>query len=348
MPKIVIDTSPLHELNNLRGVGTYVRELVTALREFDNDYSFELIDKPQSYTADLVHYPFFDLFFNTLPLRKQAKTVVTIHDVIPLVYPDFYPPGIKGTIRFQLQKLALKSVSAIITDSNISALDINSHLGIQSNQIHPIYLAAPTAFSRATPVEVTESKKLFNLQRPYLLYVGDINYNKNIPTLIKAYAHFTKTHDLVMVSRAMSADIPEARHIKHVVDDLGLNSSIHFLTKIPTHPVSIMVGLYGGAEFYLQPSLYEGFGLPVLEAMTCGAPVISTNGGSLPEIVGDAALICEPNQESLEKTIHHALSLTEEGRQHYIDSGFKKAASFRWSKTARQTMLVYQSVINNS
>ena len=128
--KVAIDVSPLKNANRYRGVGIYTQQLVKSLQSLNiSNFSCQLIeDKTMVKDSDLIHYPFFDLFFLTLPLKKEKPTVVTIHDVIPLVFSEHYPVGLRGAFKFQIQKNSLKNVRAVITDSENSKKDIFKYL----------------------------------------------------------------------------------------------------------------------------------------------------------------------------------------------------------------------------
>lgn len=339
---VAIDTSPLNSLSMDRGIGVYAKELISALEEYPDLVSVIHIQKPSTFQADLIHYPFFDLFFHTLPIRRQLPTVVTIHDVIPLVFKRVYPPGIKGTIRNLLQLYALKSAEAVITDSNTSALDIASLLDYPAHKTHAIYLAANSQFSPPKPSAIKKYQAKFAFTRPYFLYVGDINYNKNVNALIEAFTAHSQTHDLVLVCKALANPIPEALAIKALITRLELNQKIHILSGLSE---SELAYLYASAEAYVQPSLYEGFGFPVLEAQKSGALVISSTAGSLSEIMGEGTLQAKPTVESLQAAMSQAIRLKKNEREHRINQGFVNAKRFSWSLTAKQTIAVYQSAL---
>src|SRR5690606_743268 len=138
--------------------------------------------------VDIIHYPYFDPFFLTLPLKKRVKTIVTVHDLTPLVFPDAFPAGIKGKLSWQVQKYSLKSASAIIADSEASKKDIIRLTGIDSNKIHVVYLAAGEEFERLqlSDTRNKELRKKYKLPENFLLYVGDVTWNKNLPRLLDA------------------------------------------------------------------------------------------------------------------------------------------------------------------
>ncbi|KKT98062.1 MAG: Glycosyltransferase [Microgenomates group bacterium GW2011_GWB1_45_17] len=135
----------------------------------------------------------------------------------------------------------------------------------------------------ATPkTDVDAVLKKYNIPEKYLLYVGDINYNKNLPALLRAFSTLSQNLHLVMVGRSLNnIEIPEGRWIHDTIQEKGIAQRVHLLTDIPKHPATELAALFTGASAYVQPSLYEGFGLSVLDAMQCGALVISSTGGFL-------------------------------------------------------------------
>ena len=140
--KVVIDISPLQTGHKTRGIGIYTRELSQGLRKVDKINSYILTTRPhQVKQVSLIHYPYFDLFFHTLPIQKRTRTVVTIHDVIPLIFPLWFKPGLRGRFHLFLQKLALKKVDAVITDSHNSKTDIVKYLKVPADKIHVVHLA---------------------------------------------------------------------------------------------------------------------------------------------------------------------------------------------------------------
>lgn len=341
--KVAIDTSPLKSGHSTRGIGYYTRYLLDSLTKYCPEVT---IVKDTIAGADIVHYPFFDLYFLTLPLRKPKPTVVTIHDVIPLVFADKFPAGHKGRLKLQLQKFSLSSAKAIITDSYHSKVDITKYLGIHENKVHVAYLAVDEKFCKLDEQTKQKMKDKYSLPDIFFLYIGDVNYNKNIPNLIRA---FTKLpHDqahLVLVGKAFeNKNIPEVQEINHLIEHSEKLHQIHVLGFVPDEDI---VALYNLATAYVQPSLYEGFGLPVLEAMQCGTPVISSDRSSLKEIIGDTALVIDPEDKG---SIRHAFQKVlddEPLRQDLSQRGLIQAQKFTQKNFATQTVNVYQEVYEN-
>jgi glycosyltransferase involved in cell wall biosynthesis len=169
MSKITINVSKLHSANKTRGIGIYANALVNSLSKVTSTHQYSLATKKSLLKyADLIHYPFFDLFFLTLPLRQLTKSVVTIHDVTPLVFLKQFKPGIRGKAKLKIQLHALKNVDAIITDSNNSKNDIIKYLKVSSEKIYVVYLGVSDEFKPKT-IKST-------INKPYILYVGDVNY----------------------------------------------------------------------------------------------------------------------------------------------------------------------------
>jgi len=370
--KVAIDISPLKSSHAVRGVGSYTKNLVEALeqegkrpacrrgRVKEQELKIDFIDfRDQQYNNlaikqfDIVHYPFFDLFFLTLPLKKITKTIVTIHDVIPLVFPEHYPPGIKGKLKFQIQKFSLQGTSAVITDSENSKKDIVKYLSYPEEKIHVVYLAPGKEFKKlsreAGSCSAGEIRRKYNLPEKFVLYVGDVNWNKNIQGLIRAFAQLQQTTDnigysigLVLVGKAFKDEgLEETKEILQLIKKLGLEERILRLGWVSEED---LVKIYNLAIVYCQPSFYEGFGLPVLEAMACGCPTVVAKTSSLPEICEEAAIMVNPeNIDDIAKGLDKVI-----GDQKICDTIIKKgldqAKKFSWEKTAKETINVYRKV----
>lgn len=347
MINVLIDTSPLRNQNAIRGVGVYTRSLIAALKQEANIKVLEdEAELSEGEKLDVVHYPFFDLFFDTLPVLKKAPTVVTIHDVIPLVYPDQYSSGKKGKLKLVKQVLALKTAGAIITDSEASKQDIHKILKIDLDKIHVVYLAANPELKAAKDAEIEQVKKTYELPDKYILYVGDINYNKNIPQLIKSLKFIPEDVHLVCVGKNFYPhDIPEWQWIETQIAMTDVPNRVHFITNLESDALNTLAAFYSGAMAYVQPSLYEGFGLPVLEAMQCRTPVVSTKTSSLIEVAGEHAVMTEPEAESLAEGINQVLNFAKTRREQLIREAFKWSQTFSWSETAKKTIAVYQNLV---
>ena len=342
--KIVFSSRPLLSGSKTRGVGVYTRELVSALqKDFSRD-SFSVTDgNVYKSGADLVHFPYFDPYFLTLPYKKPIPTVVTIHDVIPLRFPEHFPAGYRGKLKFILQKKSLTNVAHILTDSSSSKADIITYLGIASSQITVVPLAG--SLVRATKTIEDEIAREYNLPSKYLLYVGDINWNKNVTGLIEAFSRLNqKSLHLVLVGKVFAdkPNIPEYRAVMSKVSHADLHDRVHLLGYVPTHHLPY---IYRHATLYIQPSWYEGFGLPVLEAMREGCPVLSSGNGSLREVGGEAVSYFDPSDmSSFVESIKSLLAKPSE-RKRISELGLARAKEFSWEKTAQLTYEVYEKIL---
>ena len=175
-----------------------------------------------------------------------------------------------------------------------------------------------------------EIKTKYDLNQSYFLYVGDINYNKNLPGLLEIFAKMPADCLLVLVSRTLRRDNPVAAFLWQQIDKLGIEKQLRVLNNVGNNE---MCSLYSGALWYVQPSLYEGFGLPILEAQACECPVISTTGGSLKEICADSCL----NYDLLLKS-------TDIDRDPFIEKGRHNQRRFSWEKTVNNMKEVYETV----
>lgn len=346
MIKVGIDNSPLNNQNAFRGVGRYTKNLI---EEIEKKQGIEVVIgkwKDIQENVDLIHFPYFDLFFHTLPIIKKKKTVVTIHDCIPLVFPECYPSGIKGKISFFLQKISLKTVDGVITDSESSKKDIVKFLDYPEEKIDVVYLAADPRYKNIKMEEKkkAEIRKKYGLNEKFGLYVNDVNYNKNLPGLIKAFNEVKDNLQLVLVGKAFeNQNLPEIKNILGLIDTLKLNDKIKILGFVPDED---LIFLYNMTEVYCQPSFYEGFGLQILEAMACGSPVVTGNVSSMPEVSGDAGILVNPNDvrdiaEGINKVISNPAF-----RSKMIKLGFDQAKKFSWVKTAEETIKCYEKVLS--
>lgn len=354
--RVAINVTPLKSAHKNRGIGYYTDNLVENLKKDQNMKIFTFLDTTELKEVDIIHYPWFDFFFHTLPLRRVAPTVVTIHDVIPLIFKEHYPVGLKGKINFLLQKAALKNCQAFITDSDASKQDIIKHLKLESEKVFPIPLAAEERFKLLTDTKLLYAKRKLNLPDRYLLYVGDANWVKNIPFLIKAFRKLknisSDMNDLklilvggVFLKRVNDINHPELESLKlanKLIEEQGLEESI---VRVGNLEKDELAAFYNLASAYVQPSFYEGFGLPVLEAFACGVPVVCSNGGSLPEVGGDAALFFNPQNLNqfinLLREVLQNMSL----REKLIKLGLKQAEKFSWQKVVDETKAVYMKIL---
>ena len=352
--KIAVDVSPISKSSNsahkVRGVGAYINLLVENLPKYDkkNEYVF-VEDKKFPADADLIHYPYFDPFFITLPLHSNKKFVVTVHDLTPLVFPEHFLVGVRGRAKWLVQKHLLHKASRVIVDSECSGRDVRDIGGIREEKIRVVYLSADKAFKKTSNVNSQLSiVKKFSLPENFLLYVGDATWNKNLPRLIEAVKK-TK-HKLVLVGKvwppAQRASGPEGEvnsnpwnsDLRKVLNDIENDEQFIRLGFVSNED---LVKIYNLATAIIMPSIYEGFGLPVLEAMSSGCPVITTRGGSLPEVAGDAVLYVDPESEtSIKEGIERMFSEPKLWDE-LSKKGFEQAKKFSIEKMMRDLINIY-------
>lgn len=342
--RIHISTKPLHQASQVRGVGVYTRQLVDALTKNFPDDKYYLTDRPNT-QVDLVHYPYFEPFFLTLGAYHSTPFVVTVHDLIPLKYPFAFPPGLRGKLKWQLQKLLVRKSAHIITDSSASGTDIQTILQIPEDRLSVVPLAPSLGVATK---EIKQAAKLkYRLPKSFALYVGDINWNKNIPGLIREYSSLPNSSlHLFLVGQAFTSTstTPEALAIQKAVSQSGKADKIHLLGFLSP---ADLASLYSLATIYIQPSWDEGFGLPVLEAMAAGCPVLCSNRGSLREVGGEAVSYFDPAMLGDLAARLSELINSPARRQKLIIQGKKHIKQYSWDKTAELTHAVYEKVLGD-
>lgn len=326
-----------------RGIDVYTRRLSEHIsKALPHESLIVSRDVASNRGVNLIHYTFFDPFFLTLWRKVPRNTayIVTVHDLIPIRFPDHFPSGIRGKIKYQLQKIALKKSVAIITDSEASRKDIAKYIGYPEDRIHVVPLAAGS-ISATVALGKTISKE-YKLPSSYILYVGDINWNKNVVGLINAFSKIADNKtSLVLVGKAFAGSImtPELKAVKEAIDNSPKKHLIKKLGFVPTHHLS---AIYKGAMLYVQPSWYEGFGFPVIEALSQGTPVLSSNQGSLPEVGGEYAHYFDPNIPNELSDMLQKIISNRELRTAYQAAGIVWAKKFSWKNVAKDTLDVYE------
>jgi len=352
--KVAINTTPLKTAHRDRGIGYYTRNLLKLLKSDNSIEVQEFTKLSELKDVDVVHYPWFDFFFHSLPIVKSFPTVVTMHDAVPLIFRKHYPTGLKAKFNLNLQKLALRSCKHILTDSITSKNDIINFLKIKKEKISVIYLAANKDFKTLSDASLTHIKRKYNLPNQFLLYVGDANWVKNLPFLIEGFNEIVKTPNLkglklvliggVFLKKVENINHPELESLKTVnrlIDKLKLENEVIRPGNLEKEE---LVGFYNLATVYIQPSLYEGFGLPILEAFSCGTPVICSNRGSLPEVAGDAAVFFDPtNINQFESIVTEILS-SKSLQAKLSKLGLRQAENFSWHKVIEETKKIYAKV----
>lgn len=340
--KIAIDVSPLETGHKVRGVGMYTRHLVDALKSSGGKHTYEYFSGRQTVPkdADIVHYPYFDPFFLTLPVVKRRPTVVTVHDLIPLVFPDKFPSGIRGRVKWEIQKNSLLGVSRIITDSDTSKQDVVRITGYSTHRIDTVYLA-PTM--PPVPVRSGVMKPKRSSGRKYIIYVGDVNWNKNVPGLLRAFSQIQGTFpdiSLTLVGGAFAnTDLRETKAIIGLIGQLKLENRVSMPGRVTDEELG---KLYRAALCLVVPSFYEGFGIPVLDAMASGCPVVLADNSSLSEIKGPSVPVNADDPGSIASGISTILSQTQRKRDELCSAGYSWVKKFSWRTVAAQTIASYE------
>jgi glycosyltransferase involved in cell wall biosynthesis len=359
--KIAIDISPLktgHFLQHrVRGTGFYLENLKSFFlkRYPDNKYIFFTRGEKLPDDVDIVHYPYFEPFFLTLPIFSKNKKIVTVHDLTPLVFPNHFKAGLRGNLKWQIQKLALKNADAIITDSESSKKDIIKFAGIDSGKIKVVYLAAGEEFVEIQDLrsKIQDLRRKYKLPQKFALYVGDATWNKNLPRLIEAASKINVP--LVMVGKALIDKVTDTENpwnkdlirVQDMIQELRSKNQEQVI-RLGFVPSGDLVALYNAATLLVMPSVYEGFGLPILEAMSCGCPVVASKEGSLAEVVGEAGEYVDPyDVESISEGIKKVFD-DPDLQKELSQKGIIQSRKFTWNKTAEETMRVYEAVVGNA
>lgn len=355
MIKVAVNINPLKTAHKNRGIGYYTYYLIEYLKK-SNDISLHTFNQiSEIKDVDIIHYPWFDFFFHTLPIIKKAPTIVTIHDVIPLIFKDHYPIGTKGQINFFLQRLALKSCKAFVTDSQISKNDISKYLKINKDKINVTPLGVNDSFKLLSTNKKLFIKRKYSLPDRFVLYTGDANWVKNIPLLIEGLKLLKEDPNFkdvklvlvggVFLKKIDNIDHPELLSLKKVNELIIMLDLEKEVLRLGQIDVQSLVGVYNLASVYVQPSFYEGFGLPVLEALSCGTPVVCSTGGSLSEIAGSVGIYFNPkNTGQLVSILKDVIS--DKSLQIKLSNlGLKQANKYSWEKTAEETIKVYHANI---
>lgn len=286
---------------------------------------------------DLVHYPYF-----AAPLVCRARVVLTLHDLIPITLEPYRGSFAVRAYSF-LVATAAKRAAGIIADSDFTRRDIVRVLKIPDHRIRVVHLAASENYTATIDRRFVEAVRLkYGLDADYVFYLGGLDVRKNVGRLIHAFATVKRQMGgdvkLAIAGKPMSNSLLFPR-LTDVIEEEKLGDGVVFLGQVPEEDCPL---LYNGARLFVYPSLYEGFGLPPLEAMACGTPVICSNTSSLPEVVGDAAITVDPTSvDALAEAIQRVLG--NEGLQAELrEKGLARARQFSWRKTAEQTLAAFE------
>jgi glycosyltransferase involved in cell wall biosynthesis len=277
------------------------------------------------------------------PKNTTCKIVVTIHDLIPYFLPEMVRPSFLKRFISEMPEIIAGS-DQIITVSHSAKQDIIKLFQVNPDKIAVVPSAPAANYHRLPPVAVTAALwQKYRIKRPYILYVGGLNPRKNVAELIYAYSKINRelpNGQLLIIPGA------EGRHLQKLhslVEALDLEANVIFPGFVVSDDLPLF---YNGANLFVYPSLYEGFGLPPIEAMACGVPVITANTSCLPEIVGDAALLVNPyNTLKLAETMWQVLNNPELAAS-LITKGLSHCQKYTWAANAAQILEIYRNTIN--
>ncbi len=286
-----------------------------------------------------------DLFHATehlLPRFSAIRTVFTLHDLIFLFHPETHKPMNRWFLTLMMPRF-LRAADAVIAVSECTKRDAVRAYGIPEEKITVIYEGVSPRFRPADPAAIAAVRQKYGLPEHFILYVGTIEPRKNLTALLEAFANLQSAiGNLHLVFVGKKGWLYEGffRRLR----ELGLEERVHFTGYVPDEDLPV---LYSAADLFVFPSLYEGFGLPVLEAMACGVPVVCSNTSSLPEVAGDAALLVDPTDvRALAAAMERAL--TDQALRATLRArGLERARRFTWEEAARRTLEVYRQVSRN-
>ena len=284
---------------------------------------------------DLIHNPGQFL----IPPLKGIKIVTTIHDLTPVLFPQYHFPFRTWSNKIFLP-LIIRKTSAIIVDSVNTKRDIFQFYNISEEKITVINCAADSCFSKKSVEEVLEWKKKRGYNDPYILFVGTIEPRKNIHTLLDAFSIIGDRYNnlqLILAGSPGWKSDPIYAEIKYN----RFKDRIKLLNYVPYEELPL---LYNGAIAFIFPSWYEGFGFPPLEAMQCGTPVVSSKSSSLPEIIGEGGIMINPHNISEFSDAICKIIDDDSFRNEQIKYGLSRAKKFSWQETAAKTAEVYERI----
>lgn len=355
------------------GIGQYILRLTQALAQIDPDDQFTIFKSRKDpttivrqsnfkserlwtpnhhrferftmsmelspFTLDVLHSPDF-----IPPARMRCPSVITVHDLAFLLYPRFLTR--ESARYYGLVDLAARQADHIIAVSESTKRDTVRLLGVPENKITVIHEAAHPIFSPMTnEIELARVREHYRLPNNFILFVSTVEPRKNLPMLLRAFKRLRDNYKSNAVLAVAGNRGWLFEQVDQVLAELNLEDAVRFLGGVPNEE---LVYLYNAAKLFVFPSFYEGFGLPPLEAMACGTPVIVSNVSSLPEVVNDAGLLIHPEDvEELTVAMWRVLS-DENLRNELRAKGLRRAQTFSWQRAAKETLAVYRKVVENN
>jgi glycosyltransferase involved in cell wall biosynthesis len=284
---------------------------------------------------DLLHAPGY-----CAPRRPGVPVVLTVYDLVAIRHPELARRSNALHYRWRLPRSA-RSAARVIVPLRCVAEEVESCLGVHPDRIRILPLGVDDSFSPPSEDELTATRAQFGLERPYILFVGNLEPKKNLPTLLRAFARLVGAglpHDLVLAGKPGW----KCRDVRRLPEALGIAERVRMLGYVDG---AHLRGLYGAADVFAFPSLVEGFGLPPLEAMACGTPAVTSDIPALRETLGDAAERVAPTDvEALACALRRAIE-DSALRDRLRAAGLARAATFTWRRAAEATRAVYREVV---
>lgn len=349
--RIVIDTQAT--VGQKSGIGHYADGLIRHLDQSRHTYFFLKPDRTRdlntadrifweamrlplqarSAKADLIHTVGF-----SAPLIRSCKVVSTVHDLIGLIYSDHLSPWSRFYWKRWLPH-SFRKADHLIASSENTKRDILKFLHYPEHRISVIPLAVDRRFKKMDEESAYRTLKNYFMFDQFILNVGTLEPRKNLKNLILAYAMLNKdlrkSYPLIVVGK-IGWGVGE---LHQLIKSANVEEDVHFIDYVPDED---LVSFYNGATLFIYPSLYEGFGLPVLEAMSCGTAVIASNVSSLPEVTGDAALLIDPLKPKEIADAIKSLLLNRSLRESMESRGLEQSTLFSWERVAKMTTEVYE------
>ena len=363
--RIGIDARKLHDF----GIGTYIRNLLRQLARQDHDTEFVVLCRPEDRAAiaafgqnltpvpersgnytitEQLAIPFslkrhgvtlFHAPHYVLPALVRCRSVVTIHDVIHLMFPQYLPNPL--ALRYARTSItgAARRATKVLTVSESSKRDILRFVDIAPEKIDVIYNAYDERFGIEPQEEdVVRVRERYQLHDEFVLYAGNVKPHKNLERLIEAF-YLVRKRGLDHLKLVLIGDeISRYAALRRAVHQHQLHKYVRFLGYMPETTLAVMYRLAG---VFVFPSLYEGFGLPPLEAMASGTPVVTSNLSSLPEVTGDAAVLIDPYDPSAIADGIHRVLTDEDLRRDLREKGLARAQQFSWEQSVRRVREIY-------
>ena len=366
--RIGIDARKLHDF----GIGTYIRNLLRHLARIDGQTEFVIFCRPEdretlaavgenfrpvpessgNYSlAEQVKIPWairregvtlFHAPHYVLPPLVGCRSVVTIHDVIHLMFPQYLPNRLALSYAKWSITQAARRATRVMTVSESSKRDILRFVDTEPGKIDVIYNAYDERFAiEPREAEVVRVRERYQLTDEFVLYAGNVKPHKNLERLIDAFALVRKRGLDHLKLVLIGDEISKYTALRRAVHQHQLHKYVRFLGYLPEETLAVMYRLAG---VFVFPSLYEGFGLPPLEAMASGTPVVTSNVSSLPEVCGDAAVLVDPHDpQAIADGIYRVLS-DERLRREMVHKGIARAGQFSWEQSVRRVRQIYGEV----